>query len=134
MANKTAFVPKVKGVTIELNGTEFILPPLPVKAFSKFDAIDKINAIQADFDKMKNGGSIGALSKETIINLVSLVGMALRRNYEEITDDEVEDGLSDITSLFNMFQYLISQNADVKKQMEEARKNALREFVTKEKQ
>lgn len=129
---KTA--PNVKGVDIELNGKTFVLPPLPIKAFSKFDALEKINAIQTDFEKMQGSSNLGALSKETIINLVSLVGMALRRNYPDLTDDEVEDGLDDITSLFNMFQYLISQNIEVKKKMEEARKNALREFVTKEKQ
>ena len=43
--------------------------------------------------------------------------------------------VEDITTLFSFFQYLISQNEEMAKKIEEARKNALRAFVeSKDKQ
>lgn len=127
----TKTVPNVKGVDIELNGTTYVLPPLPIKAYSKFDALKKINAIQEDLMKLNDDGNISAISQQTICDLVSLVGMALRRNYPDLTDEEVEDGLEDIVTLFGLFHHIISQNNAVKKDMEQARKNALKELAQK---
>ena len=76
-----------------------------------------------------------AVSQESVSDLVSLVTMALNRNYPSLDDSVVEEGCEDITTLFSFFQYLISQNAEMTKRIEEAQKNALRAFVEqKEKQ
>ena len=124
---------KFNGVDIVLGGETYVLPPLPIKAFSKGDASAKIQRIQGEFMKMKDEGTVIA-SQESVSDLVSLVTMALGRNYPQIDEDVVEDGCEDIMTLFSMFQYLISQSDELKKYMEEAQKNELRAFVEKENQ
>jgi hypothetical protein len=125
---------KFNGVDIVLGGETYVLPPLPIKAFSKGDASAKIQRIQGEFMKMKDEGTVIA-SQESVSDLVSLVTMALGRNYPQIDEDVVEEGCADIMTLFSMFQYLISQSDELKKYMEEAQKNELRAFVeTKENQ
>ena len=119
---------KFNGVEITLGGETYILPPLPIKAFSKGDASAKITRIQNSFQKMNEDNSF-AITQESVADLVSLVTMALARNYPQIDEDIVEDGCEDITTLFSFFQYLISQNEEMAKKIEEARKNALRAFV-----
>ena len=119
---------KFNGVEIVLGGETYVLPPLPIKAFSKGDASAKIARIQSEFMKMNEEQSF-SVSQESVADLVSLVTMALARNYPQIDEDIVEDGCEDITTLFSFFQYLISQNAEMTKRIEEAQKNALRAFV-----
>jgi hypothetical protein len=119
---------KFNGVDIVLGGETYVLPPLPIKAFSKGDASAKIQRIQQEFMKMKDEGTVIA-SQESVSDLVSLVTMALGRNYPQIDEDVVEEGCADIMTLFSMFQYLISQSDELKKYMEEAQKNELRAFV-----
>jgi hypothetical protein len=119
---------KFNGVEITLGGETYVLPPLPIKAFSKGDASAKITRIQGSFQKMNEDNSF-AITQESVADLVSLVTMALQRNYPGIDENVVEDGCEDITTLFSFFQYLISQNEEMAKRIEEARKNALRAFV-----
>ena len=121
---------KFNGVEITLGGETYVLPPLPIKAFSKGDASAKIQRIQSEFMKM-NEEQTFAVSQESVADLVSLVTMALARNYPQIDDSVVEEGCEDITTLFSFFQYLISQNEEMTKRIEEAQKNALRAFVEK---
>ena len=128
MAKKNSV--KFNGVDIVLGGETYVLPPLPIKAFSKGDASKKIARIQDEFMQMNEKQSF-AVSQESVADLVSLVTMALARNYPQIDEDVVEDGCEDITTLFSFFQYLISQNAEMTKRIEEAQKNALRAFVEK---
>lgn len=122
---------KFNGVEIELGGDIYVLPPLPIKAFSKGDASKKIQHIQSEFMKM-NGENSFDISQEGIADLVSLVTMALARNYPQINEDIVEDGCKDIMFLFSLFQYLISQSEEMNKRIEEMQKNALRAFVEKQ--
>ena len=119
---------KFKGVDIELGGETYVLPPLPIKAFSKGDASAKIQRIQNEFVEM-NDKQMLTISQESVSNLVALVTMALGRNYPQIDEATVEDGCEDIMTLFSLFQYLISQNDEMTKRIEEAQKNELRAFV-----
>ena len=121
---------KFNGVDIVLGGETYVLPPLPIKAFSKGDASAKIQRIQKEFVQMNDENTF-AVSQESVSDLVDLVVMALARNYPQIDEDVVEDGCEDIMTLFSMFQYLISQSDELKKYMEEAQKNELRAFVEK---
>ena len=121
---------KFNGVEITLGGETYVLPPLPIKAFSKGDASAKIQRIQSEFMKM-NEEQTFAVSQESVADLVSLVTMALGRNYPQVEESVVEEGCEDITTLFSFFQYLISQNEEMTKRIEEAQKNALRAFVEK---
>jgi hypothetical protein len=119
---------KFQGVDIELGGETYVLPPLPIKAFSKGDASAKIQRIQNEFVEM-NDKQMLTISQESVSDLVALVTMALGRNYPQIDEATVEDGCEDIMTLFSLFQYLISQNDEMTKRIEEAQKNALRAFV-----
>ena len=125
---------KFNGTEINLGGESYILPPLPIKAFSKGDASAKIQRIQKEFSQMDQENTF-AMSQESVSDLVSLVTMALQRNYPGVDESVVEDGCEDIMTLFSLFQFLISQSEGMKRRIEEAQKNALRAFVeSKEKQ
>ena len=130
-----ANTPKFKGVIIDIGGDEYTLPPLSIRAFSKEDAGAKIKQIQKAFVGVQADGAdpdiTAMMDSEVVEDLITLVTSALRRNYPDIDEDVVADGISDIMTLFNLFQYLVSQNDEVMKKMEEARKNGLREFVEK---
>lgn len=121
---------KFNGVEIELGGDIYVLPPLPIKAFSKGDASAKIQRIQKEFVQMNDENTF-AVSQESVSDLVDLVVMALARNYPQIDENIVEEGCEDIMTLFSMFQYLISQSEEMNKRIAEAQKNALRAFVEK---
>jgi hypothetical protein len=125
---------KFNGVDIVLGGETYVLPPLPIKAFSKGDASAKIQRIQKEFVQMNDENTF-AVSQESVSDLVDLVVMALARNYPQIDASIVEEGCEDIMFLFSLFQYLISQSEEMNKRIAEAQKNALRAFVeTKENQ
>jgi hypothetical protein len=64
-----------------------------------------------------------------VSDLVSLVTLALQRNYPGVDESVVEDGCEDIMTLFSLFQYLISQSEEMKQRIEAAQKNALKAFV-----
>ena len=119
---------KFNGVDIVLGGETYVLPPLPIKAFSKGDASAKIQRIQKEFVQMNDENTF-AVSQESVSDLVDLVVMALARNYPQIDENIVEDGCEDIMTLFSLFQYLISQSEEMNKRIAEAQKNALRAFV-----
>lgn len=121
---------KFNGVDIVLGGETYVLPPLPIKAFSKGDASAKIQRIQKEFVQMNDENTF-AVSQESVSDLVDLVVMALARNYPQIDENIVEEGCEDIMTLFSMFQYLISQSEEMNKRIAEAQKNALRAFVEK---
>ena len=121
---------KFNGVEIVLGGETYVLPPLPIKAFSKGDASAKIQRIQKEFVQMNDENTF-AVSQESVSDLVDLVVMALARNYPQIDASIVEEGCEDIMFLFSLFQYLISQSEEMNKRIAEAQKNALRAFVEK---
>lgn len=119
---------KFNGTEINLGGESYILPPLPIKAFSKGDASAKIQRIQKEFIQMNQDNTF-AVSAESVSDLVSLVTLALQRNYPGVDESVVEDGCEDIMTLFSLFQYLISQSEEMKRRIEAAQKNALKAFV-----
>lgn len=121
---------KFNGVDIVLGGETYVLPPLPIKAFSKGDASAKIQRIQKEFVEMNDKQTL-TISQESVSDLVDLVVMALARNYPQIDASIVEEGCEDIMFLFSLFQYLISQSEEMNKRIAEAQKNALRAFVEK---
>jgi hypothetical protein len=127
MATKKQTV-KFNGTEITLGGETYVLPPLPIKAFSKGDASAKIQRIQKEFMQMNQDNTF-AVSAESVSDLVSLVTLALQRNYPGVDESVVEDGCEDIMTLFSLFQYLISQSEEMKQRIEAAQKNALKAFV-----
>lgn len=121
-------LPKFKGIEIELAGKKFSLPPLSPYAYAKDDAGAKIKVIQQGIEQLQQTQDFGGLSPEVFMNLVELTWLALKRNYPEITMDEVGEGISDGMTAVGLLQYLISQDENVQQQIKdrmELEKNVL---------
>lgn len=73
---------KIEGVTVKMNGTDRIIPPLNFKA---------LKAMRAEIETLTNID--GAPSDTQMATVVKVVKAALIRNYPNITDEEVEDGI-----------------------------------------
>jgi hypothetical protein len=75
--------PKHRGVSVYLAGQELVVPPLSVRQFR-----DNIAILTR---------SVGEVTPENIADrmgqFVPIIGMALRRNYPEITDEYLLDAL-----------------------------------------
>lgn len=121
-------LPKFKGVDIYLAGEKFILPALSPYAYAKADAGAKIKVIQKGIEQLQQTQDFGGLSPEVFMNLVELTWLALKRNYPDITMDEVGEGLSDGMTAVGLLQYLISQDEEVQQKIKdrvELEKNVL---------
>lgn len=121
-------LPKFKGVDIYLAGEKFILPALSPYAYAKADAGAKIKVIQQGIEQLQQTQDFGGLSPEVFMNLVELTWLALKRNYPDITMDEVGEGLSDGMTAVGLLQYLISQDEEVQQKIKdrvELEKNVL---------
>lgn len=122
-------LPKFKGVEIEIAGEKYILPALSPYAYAKADAGAKIKVIQQGIEQLQKTQDFGGLSPEVFMNLVELTWLALKRNYPDITQDEIGEGLPDGMAAVGMLQHLISQDEDVQQKIKdrvELEKNVLR--------
>lgn len=122
MSNQNINV-KFKGVEIELYGEKYQMPALSPYAFAKAEASEKFDKIQKEVKKASETGEMGALSSDSYMTLIELVTLALNRNYPEVTQDMVGEGLEDSGLLMTLMQDLISQNQKLKEQMAEHIKN-----------
>ena len=128
---------KFRGVEIDIAGEIYILPPLSPFAYAKANAGAKIKVIQDGIKEMQGAQDFGGLNPEVFMNLVELTWLALRRNYPDITEDEIGEGLSDGMVALGLLQYLISQDAEVQAKIKERvesemAKNALGHSTKKE--
>jgi len=123
---------KVKGIEIELLGEKYVLPPLPIRAFSKGEASAKLKKINDDMQNINKDG-LGAITAESWCNLVDLVTTALQRNYPAITAEEVENGFTDVEALMGVMQNLVSQSDTFKARVEQERKNVTEKFLAEKK-
>lgn len=70
----------IPGVTIEMGGREFIVPPLTLGQLRRL------------LPKVRQMTEVGAsMGEEQIETLCEIVAAAMRRNYPEITEDAVAD-------------------------------------------
>lgn len=79
----------IPGITLKLGGNDFVVPPLTLGALE--DLQERIKTYD---------GSISAPSIGTVIDCALA---ALRRNYPEITRDQVRD-MIDVSSMGNVMQ------------------------------
>lgn len=122
---------KFQGIPIELSGKEYTLPPLSPYAYAKFGASKKLKQIQEEANKFQETQDIGAFSEESFMNIIELTTLALRRNHPEITEDDVGDGLTEGMGIIKLMRYLVTQEEEVQKQMDEQIKNALKQSTKK---
>lgn len=83
---------KIKGVAVELNGQEFIVPPLTLRSLEQL--LPKIKSIDENEHKF---------SKESIDTILSAAHAALQRNYPDITRDDLFD-LLDTDNMTTVFE------------------------------
>lgn len=123
---------KFKGREIELAGQKYQCPPLSPYAYAKYGASKKIQSIREEIEKMQKGNqNFGELSEESFVNIIELTTLALKRNYPDITEDDVGEGFYDGFAIIGVLQYLISQDEKVQEQMKEQIKNAQRQSAKK---
>lgn len=122
--------PKFKGQEIELAGVKYQCPPLSPYAYAKYGASKKIQKIRDEIEKMQKGNqNFAELSEESFVNIIELTTLALKRNYPDITEDDVGEGFYDGFAIFGVLQYLISQDEKVQEQMREQIKNAQKQSM-----
>lgn len=72
----------IDGITINLGGKDYIIPPLNFKALKN---------IQADIEGLSKKDEGAFVSSEKIKNIINIIYFAMLRNYPEITKEEIED-------------------------------------------
>lgn len=131
------------GVTVLIFNKEYTMPALSPFAYAKAKAGEKIAsiqkelvAVQGEAEKMaielgkeipdisKVNHSKLAFSEESYLSMIELVTLALKRNYPEITEDEVGNGIVDGMTLMGLANHLVSQNEKIKEEMDKHIKNA----------
>jgi hypothetical protein len=84
---------RFKGVAIELGGAPYVLPPLSLGALEDFE------------QRLESFSALKVIDQVRLV--VDLVHRALRRNYPELTRDEVRE-LVDTDNAFDLFAKVLS--------------------------
>jgi len=75
--------PKYRGVPVFFDGREFIVPPLSVRQFR-----DNLALLTEPIGELTAENAVQRMNK-----FVPVIGMALRRNYPELSDEHLFDAL-----------------------------------------
>lgn len=81
---------KVKGIPKELGGETYIVPPLSLGALEQLH--DKLGAFAGDVSDLSQVGTV-----------IDAAHAALRRNYPEMTRDQVAD-MVDVSNMLDLFE------------------------------
>lgn len=100
---------KIKGVTVNLNGTDYVVPPIAL------GALEQLQAKIAAFD-----GNAG--DAQQISTVIDCAHAALKRNYPELTREEVAD-LIDISTMMDVFEAVMDVSG-LKRRAQEAENGA----------
>ncbi|STZ77345.1 phage associated protein [Bergeriella denitrificans] len=98
-------VVKVAGVTMNLNGQEYVVPPLSL------GVLDQIKDRIGNFDK--------APFAEQVELTISVAHAALKRNYPDLTREEVGDML-DVANMMEVFGAVMDVSGLKRKEQEAA--------------
>jgi hypothetical protein len=97
---------RFEGTKIELQNMKLIIPPLNFAVLRKQGGLKKLQNIQKGFSEA--GDSLD-ISDEIFDDTIDLVWLAARRNYPELTKEQVEEGL-DFNNVSKILPILINQN------------------------
>lgn len=97
---------RIKGVTVELNGTEYVIPPI---------ALGALEQLQSDIGAF-DGNVQDAKQISTVIDCAYA---AMRRNYPDMTRGEVAD-LIDIGNMNEVFAAVMDVSGLKRKEQEAA--------------
>lgn len=99
--NKTG---DIDGIEIKLGGQVFTVPPLNFKQLKQLRP--RIQMLQS--------GMNGMADEEKMQTFVDVVGIAMRRNYANLTNDELED-LLDLNNIGEVFLAILNSSGLVRK-------------------
>lgn len=94
------------GTKVNIAGTEYIVPPLGMAAYSKHNAFEKLQKIHDSITSDEKGINFGGFTKDVIQDILELIYLAIRRNYPQTTVEELEDVL-DFATCMEMIPILI---------------------------
>lgn len=97
-------VVKVKGIPVDLGGDEFIVPPLALGALEQLQ--ERISAFRGD---------IG--DKDQVATVIDAAHSALKRNYPELTREEVADSI-DVGNMAEVFEAVMDVSGLKRKALE----------------
>lgn len=97
---------RIKGVTVELNGTDYVIPPIAL------GALEQLQERIGTFD----GNAMDAKQISTVIDCAHA---ALKRNYPDLTREEVAD-LIDIGNMNEVFTAVMDVSGLKRKEQEAA--------------
>lgn len=97
---------RIKGVTVELNGTNYVIPPIALGALEQLQ--ERIVAFNGDIQDVKQ-----------ISTVIDCAYAALRRNYPDMTREEVAD-LIDIGNMNEVFVAMMDVSGLKRKEQEAA--------------
>jgi hypothetical protein len=98
---------KFEGQKVELQNMTLIIPPLNFAALRKQGGLKKIKAVIKGFQEAQKGDF--DLNENTLLEAAELVFLAARRNYPDITLDQIEEGL-DFSNAVKIIPALMVQN------------------------
>lgn len=97
---------RIKGVTVELNGVDYVIPPIAL------GALEQLQERIGTFD----GNAMDAKQISTVIDCAHA---ALKRNYPDLTREEVAD-LIDISNMNEVFAAVMDVSGLKRKEQEAA--------------
>ena len=97
---------RIKGVTVELNGTNYVIPPIALGALEQLQ--ERIVAFNGNIQDIKQ-----------ISTVIDCAYAAMRRNYPDMTRGEVAD-LIDISNMNEVFVAMMDVSGLKRKEQEAA--------------
>lgn len=97
---------RIKGVTVELNGTEYVIPPIALGALEQLQS--RIGAFDGNVQDAKQ-----------ISTVIDCAYAAMLRNYPDMTREEVAD-LIDIGNMNEVFAAVMDVSGLKRKEQEAA--------------
>jgi hypothetical protein len=97
-------VVKIKGVAVVLGGDTYVIPPLSLGAVEQLQ--DRISKFTGD-----------VTDRDQIATVIDAAHSALKRNYPEITRDEVAD-LIDLENMADVFEAVMDVSGMKRKALE----------------
>ena len=97
---------RIKGVTVELNGVDYVIPPIALGALEQLQ--ERIVAFNGDIQDVKQ-----------ISTVIDCAYAAMRRNYPDMTREEVAD-LIDIGNMNEVFTAVMDVSGLKRKEQEAA--------------
>lgn len=97
---------RIKGVTVELNGTNYVIPPIALGALEQLQ--ERIGTFDGNVQDAKQ-----------ISTVIDCAHAALRRNYPDMTREQVAD-LIDIANMGDVFAAVMDVSGLKRKEQEAA--------------